>query len=149
MVLQPTSPLRSVHDICAAMNLAFQRQADAVVSVSSAATHPYLCQRIDATGQLSSFLPVAQQDLRRQALPVVHAINGAIYFARCTTLRQTQSWYTPRTYAYIMPAERSLDIDTPWELHLADLILRHSSVPWQNRDHRPLLEDRRIESRAS
>jgi len=37
---------------------------------------------------------------------------------------ERQTFYTDRTYAYIMPLERSLDIDTPWDLYLAELILK-------------------------
>jgi CMP-N-acetylneuraminic acid synthetase len=45
---------------------------------------------------------------------------------RRNVLLERDDWYTDRTFAYIMPPERSLDIDTPWDLHLVDLILRNS-----------------------
>ena len=37
-------------------------------------------------------------------------------------VRSGESWYGPSTLAYEMPAERSLDIDDPWDLHVARLI---------------------------
>jgi CMP-N-acetylneuraminic acid synthetase len=51
-------------------------------------------------------------------------LNGAIYLARREVLLERETFYTESTYAYVMPPERSLDIDTPWDLHVADLILK-------------------------
>jgi CMP-N-acetylneuraminic acid synthetase len=51
-------------------------------------------------------------------------LNGAIYLARRTVLVEQETWYTDQTYAYIMPPERSLDIDTEWDLRVAGLVLK-------------------------
>lgn len=124
MVLQPTSPLRTAEDIEAAMQLARERQADGVVSVCSVHQHPCWMKRITEDGRLTDFLPLDSAYTCRQDLPPVYALNGAIYLARREVLLERQTFYTDRTYGYIMPPERSLDIDTPWDLHLADLILK-------------------------
>ena len=124
MVLQPPSPLRTREDIEAAMQLARERQADGVVSVCSVHQHPYWMKRITEDGWLTDFLPLDSAYTCRQDLPPVYALNGAIYLARREVLLERQTFYTDRTYGYIMPPERSLDIDTPWDLHLADLILK-------------------------
>jgi CMP-N-acetylneuraminic acid synthetase len=39
-------------------------------------------------------------------------------------LVEHKTFYTDNTFALVMPVERSLDIDTPWDLYLADLILK-------------------------
>ncbi|MCI0481776.1 MAG: acylneuraminate cytidylyltransferase family protein, partial [Candidatus Dadabacteria bacterium] len=59
-----------------------------------------------------------------QKLPQAYRLNGAIYLAKRDLLLETKTWYSEKTYAYIMPEEHSLDIDTPWDLYLANLILR-------------------------
>ena len=123
LVLQPTSPLRTTEDIERAIQLAMERDADSVVSVSLAHQHPYWAKRITSDGHLVDFIPLDRHYVRRQDLPAAYVLNGAIYLARRQVLVEKQSWYTARTYAYIMPLERSLDIDTPWDLYLADLIL--------------------------
>ena len=116
MLLQPTSPLRTVEDIEAAIRLAEQRQADAVVSVCP--THsPTWLRRVAEDGRLLDGASGAQDT------DAAHRVNGAIYVARREVLLQRQNWYTDRTYAYVMPPERSLDIDTAWDLYLANLIL--------------------------
>jgi CMP-N,N'-diacetyllegionaminic acid synthase len=124
MCLQPTSPLRSAGDIDAAIELAQQKQADAVVSVMPVDHHPAWMRCVDAEGRLTDF---TEQDLSiasRQDLPPVYALNGAIYLGRRTVLLEKEGWYTDKTFAYVMPADRSLDVDTPWHLRLAHLILK-------------------------
>lgn len=124
MLLQPTSPLRTTADIDKAIQLAEAKNASAVVSVCQAKQHPYLSKRILDDGTLADFIPSDLTDSRRQALPPVYVLNGAIYLNRCESLLRDQTFLPQGTYAYIMPAERSLDIDSPWDFYLADLILR-------------------------
>jgi CMP-N,N'-diacetyllegionaminic acid synthase len=124
VLLQPTSPLRAPGDIEAAMELAREREADAVVSVCPARDHPSWMKRIDACGRLADFGASGEAYTRRQDLPPAYALNGAVYVARRGVLLELQTFYTARTHAYIMPLERSLDIDTPWDMYLAELILK-------------------------
>jgi CMP-N-acetylneuraminic acid synthetase len=124
LLLQPTSPLRSKDDIDKAIELALDKEADSVVSVCQALSHPYLTKRITGDGRLKDFGRRPQGYLRRQALPDAYMVNGAIYVVQSETLINRHTLYTENTYAYVMPPERSLDIDTHWDLYLADLILR-------------------------
>jgi N-acylneuraminate cytidylyltransferase/CMP-N,N'-diacetyllegionaminic acid synthase len=124
LCLQPTSPLRSAKDIDAAIELALGKNADAVVSVTPAAQHPYWMKLVDAQGLVHEFISLEGSVTRRQGLPHVYALNGAIYLARIDVILERKTWYTDKTYAHIMPLERSLDVDEPWDLHVADLILR-------------------------
>ncbi len=129
MLLQPTSPLRAAEDIESAVNIAITTRADAVVSVSAVHRHPYWMKRVTEDGRLTDFLPAEQIPSRRQELPQIYALNGAIYLSDTRVLLERQTFYTDRTYAYVMPPERSLDIDSPWELYLAELILRDKGTP--------------------
>ena len=122
--LQPTSPLRTVTDIKNAVSLAERKKADSVVSVGPVEHHPYWMKKIDEQGRMSDFMLLTRAIMRRQDLPSVYALNGAIYLARREVLLNHKTWYTKRTYAYLMPHDRSLDIDTPWDLHLAEFILK-------------------------
>lgn len=125
MVLQPTSPFRTPEDIRGALRLAEARRADAVVTVSLADHHPYWMKRLDESGRLQSFISLDRPYTRRQDMPPAYALNGAIYLARWAALLSKRTFYTENTYAYVMPQERSLDVDSPWDLYLADLVMRH------------------------
>lgn len=126
MCLQPTSPLRSSKDIDAAIELLVQQKAEAVISVTPVDQHPYWMQSVDPAGWMKDFVACDSPVTRRQDLPPVYAPNGAIYLAYRAVLLERETWHTERTYAYVMPPERSLDVDTNWHLHLAELILKHN-----------------------
>lgn len=124
MVLQPTSPLRITKDIETVISIALEHQADSVVSVSHTDRHPYWMKTITEDGYLEDWLPSQENSKRRQELPSVYALNGAIYLAKTKLILEKNSFYDNRTFPYVMPTERALDIDTPWDLHLANLILK-------------------------
>ncbi|MBL8289615.1 MAG: acylneuraminate cytidylyltransferase family protein, partial [Rubrivivax sp.] len=112
VLLQPTSPLRSAADIDAACRMLVQHGAPACVSVTAAEQSPYWMFRMNERAELAPLLPVAERAARRQDLPPVVVLNGAVYVARCDWLRRERSFVAAGTVGYPMPAERSLDIDT-------------------------------------
>jgi CMP-N,N'-diacetyllegionaminic acid synthase len=123
LLLQPTSPLRTADDIDSATRLADKHKAQSVVSVSPATPHPRLMKKVTEDGLLEDFLP-GERVTRRQQLEPAYALNGAIYLTQTKHLTTYESFYADQTHAYVMPRERSLDVDDPWDLHLAELILR-------------------------
>ncbi len=122
-LLQPTSPLRTAEDIDAAIAIACESDAPAVVSVTEALAHPQLTQRMDADGRLHPFMEADTDYLRRQDLPDAYVLNGAVYVNTTDSLRRDETFYPEGLRGYVMPPERSLDIDTLWDFHLAELIL--------------------------
>ena len=127
LMLQPTSPLRTTADIDGAIALARERDAIAVVSVSPMNRHPYLSKRILADGTLAEFVKSDIAYLRRQDLPPAYALNGALYLNRSESLLRDRTFVPPGTLAYVIPPERAQDVDTPWEFHLVEMILRNRS----------------------
>lgn len=123
LLLQPTSPLRSTQDIDGCLQLARERAAPSVVSVSEAETHPYWTYRINQ-GQALERMVEAAPVARRQDLPQAVALNGALYFADATWLRRSGSLVTAETLAYVMTREHSVDLDTPFDWKLAELLLK-------------------------
>jgi N-acylneuraminate cytidylyltransferase/CMP-N,N'-diacetyllegionaminic acid synthase len=129
MLLQPTSPLRTTEDIDGAFRLATEHHCDSVISVSEADTHPYWMKRINDRGELEDFSPVPGKYSQRQDLPPAYKLNGAIYLVRTSRMLSDKTFYGHKTLPYIMPAERSLDVDSLWDLHVANLVAndRHGS----------------------
>ena len=126
--LQPTSPLRTTDDIAAAIALQQRTSAAAVVSVCAAAHPPQWLKRLGPRGELLPWQPGPEPE-RRQDTASLYQLNGAIYLVQTTALRQQRTFAPEGTLAYVMPMDRSLDIDTPWDFYLAELILqdRHGS----------------------
>jgi CMP-N,N'-diacetyllegionaminic acid synthase len=117
VLLQPTSPLRSSADIDGALELMEASGAPACVSVRPAEEHPYWTFRLSEDGSLASYVDTPDRPpARRQDLPPAWCLNGAVYAARIEWLLRTRTFLAPQTVGYPMPAERSLDIDTPADI---------------------------------
>lgn len=133
MILQPTSPLRTAIDIDAAIELADSKKADAIVSVCPNEHHPWLSNTLPDDGNMNSFLRPETQHRTRQEFPMYYRLNGAIFLTKTRALRETRSFFGPRTFAYEMPAERSIDIDHLIDFKLAECYLE--TRPQTNLDH--------------
>lgn len=122
VLLQPTSPLRKPDDIAGAMAL-YDDSIDMVVSVAEARSNPYYnCFEADADG----YLHVSKGDglyTRRQDVPPAFEYNGAVYVINPRSIRKMPLGEFPRRVPYLMPAERSVDIDTPIDLIIASHLL--------------------------
>ncbi len=122
--LQPTSPLRTTADIETAVALASERNASAIVGVYPVNKHPYWMKKLLPDGSIENFMPLDREYNRRQDMPIVYAISGAVYLIRREVLLEQKTFFPKGALAYVMPAERSLDVDSLSDLHLIDLILR-------------------------
>lgn len=123
LVLQPTSPLRTTEDIDACIELAQKLQAPSAVSVTKLEKHPFWMYRLDADQRLHALID-APAVSRRQDLPAVYALNGALYYARADWLRQHRAFVSTETVAYVMPPERSIDLDALLAWEFAELLLK-------------------------
>lgn len=120
VLLQPTSPLRTASDIDAAVALAGMGGGANVVSVTEA-PHAGWSFTMGATGVLE--MDGRDIAVRRQDLPKQFTLNGAIYVSAPEGLRTDRSFLVPGTIGYPMPAERSVDIDTPLDWRIAEMLL--------------------------
>lgn len=123
MNLQPTSPLRNSEDIVKACALMIRHRARAVVSVCEVDHHPWWSNTLPDNQCMEHFIRPGIASVNRQTLPKYYRLNGAIYLAEWDLLRQQKSWYGKYTFAYIMPKERSVDIDTALDFALAEALL--------------------------
>jgi len=120
VLLQPTSPFRSAEDISAGAKLLESSSAPAVVAVCEARSHPYLSRKIGPDGVLEYFLEGSEKASRRQDFPAAYQVNGALYVIRTQVLLAEKSFQPRGTRAYVMPPERSLDIDSAADLRQAE-----------------------------
>lgn len=123
VILQPTSPLRTADDIDAALEKLQRHRAPACVSVVEPAKSPFWSYTIDEKERLQPLLDAQLAQNRRQDLPASYVLNGAVYAARIAWLLEHRNCMGERTVAHLMPPERSLDIDTAFDLDLANAYL--------------------------
>jgi len=122
--LPPTTPLRNATDIRNAFELLFKKDAQGVVSVCETDYHPLWCNTLNKNLSMKNFLRPGIEHKNRQELPKYYRLNGAIYLAYCDFLKKNRSFYGPRTYAYIMPKERSVDINERIDFAFAESLMR-------------------------
>ena len=120
----PTAPLREAADIRAGVSLLLESEADMVISVCED-DHPRVwSNKLPADGSLKNFIPREFRDRNRQTLPKTYRINGSIYVARWEVFYHRKDWFEQDTRAYVMPREKSVDIDTLLDFQMAEVLLR-------------------------
>lgn len=124
MLLQATSPLRMVDDIVNAVNLLHTKKAEAVVSMAECDHSPIWCNTLPADNNMDNFSRSEYKDLPRQMLPTFYRYNGAIYLVTAKELQNKNHMFEKKCFAYIMPRERSIDIDDEVDFMLAEAILK-------------------------
>lgn len=123
MLLQPTSPLRTKDDIINSFSLMEKRDANSILSVVEMSHSPLWSNILPEDGCMDNFRRKEYCELPRQQLPTYYRLNGAIYLMNVQELEK-KDMFCCRCYAYIMPQERSIDIDTELDFKLAECVLR-------------------------
>ncbi len=126
VLLQPTSPMRTAADIARCLD-AWSEDIDMAVSVRPAPCNPYYdCLETNAEG----FLRVSKGSgllTRRQDAPEAWQLNGAVYVITPSSLRAMPIGAMTRRRPVEMPAERSLDLDTPLDWFIAEQVYAETS----------------------
>jgi len=123
--LQPTSPLRTSEDIDKALEEFLKNpKAEAIVSVCECEHHPLWSGVLPEDRNMKNFLKPDIINKNSQELPKYYRLNGAIYIGRASYLRKNKSFFGEKTYAYVMPSFRSVDIDTILDFKFAEFLLR-------------------------
>ncbi|MFB2773785.1 acylneuraminate cytidylyltransferase family protein [Shewanella xiamenensis] len=123
LLLQPTSPLRTVEDIALAIKQYKNKNADGVISVTECEHSPLWSNVLPENMQLDNFISDEIINRRSQDLPTYYRLNGAIYLYSVEELKRRESFfYSPNVYAYVMPNERSIDIDNKLDFDFAEFI---------------------------
>ncbi|MFN3324111.1 MAG: cytidylyltransferase domain-containing protein [Bryobacteraceae bacterium] len=126
MTLQPTTPFRQAADIDGAVNLLERTGADSVISfVDVGERHPARMKFVEPDGRVLD-PPFAErfEGQPRQQLPPMYLREGSIYLTRCGVLMEQNSLKGRDCRAWIVPQERACNIDTPFDLFVAEQILR-------------------------
>lgn len=110
VLLQPTSPLRNERNIREAMALFLQTNCENVVSFTKTEKSPYFFSSLDSEGFAKDICGI-DRGYRRQNQQAFYYPNGGIFISTKGVYLKNESYFTPKTKAYIMDKETSLDID--------------------------------------
>lgn len=125
LLLQPTSPLRSEDDIDKAIELCVKRKADSILSVCECEHNPIRSNTLTASLSMNKFIAKKYIGVHSQDLPTYYRLNGSIYIFETKVLLRSKKIpiMTKNTYAYIMPQEKSIDIDTQIDFDITQLLM--------------------------
>ena len=123
VLLQPTSPFRTPEDIITAVKMVRESHAPAVIGLCEAGTHPWMTRKLLPDCSVATFVQPAEGNDRRQDFPTAYMVNGAVFVARTNAFLKEKTFEPIGTLGYVMPRERSIDIDTLSDLELAELAI--------------------------
>lgn len=132
LLLQVTSPLRTLDDLNDLLDSFLDNtHANAIISMCKHDDpHPDKIQKIE-NGFVQSYMG-AESMVARQLLPKVYRLNGAFYFTHLDIIKRKKSFFTNKTMPYIMPPERSINLDTMNDLYLLESLIDKGVVDVEN-----------------
>ncbi len=122
VLLQPTQPLRQSWHIDEAIELIFERNEDALVSVSEVRDNPILIRSIDENGYTKNLLKECSTR-RRQDFDIYYRVNGAIYINKINESFNKSTSLNDNKLAYIMDSSYDVDIDDLNDFKIAELFI--------------------------
>jgi CMP-N,N'-diacetyllegionaminic acid synthase len=125
--LDVTSPLRLVEDITGAYEQFVREDADILITASPSRKNPYFNMVENVNGLIQIVKQFDKQIERRQDAPQVFDMNASIYIWKRKALLEYDTLFTDKTALFVMPEERSVDIDTELDWNIVEYIIGKSA----------------------
>jgi N-acylneuraminate cytidylyltransferase/CMP-N,N'-diacetyllegionaminic acid synthase len=121
--LDVTSPLRLTKDIEGAVRLLEEKNVSNVITGCPARRSPYfnLVER-DEDVYVRLYKPPEHIITRRQDAPECFDMNASIYVWKREGLIGRKSIFNADTLLFVMPEERSIDVDHEWEFEYVEFL---------------------------
>ncbi|MBD3841921.1 MAG: acylneuraminate cytidylyltransferase family protein [Campylobacterales bacterium] len=124
ILLQPTSPLRTAKHIDEAIELLFEKKANAIFSVCETDHSPLWANTLPEDCNMDNFIRDGIKGKRSQDLPIYYRLNGCLYIVNSACFKHSHSFFlNARCYAYKMAKEYSVDIDDFFDFIVAESLL--------------------------
>ena len=124
IVVPVTSPLRSVKDLNSCLIESKKGNADIIITVTESHRNPYYNMiKINEKGLASRLIETKKQITRRQDAPKVYDITTVAYVTTPKFVLEKEGIFSGKVRHVNIPTERALDIDTPFDFKIAELLL--------------------------
>ena len=125
VMLQVTSPLRTVEDIDGAIAYCLDKSCESCVSVTEVSHSPFWMYQLDEKKKMHPILQIEKEkSYQRQKLPKIYQLNGAVYVASVDLVKKQYGFIGEDTMGYVMPQERSYDIDSMLDFEVAEILMK-------------------------
>ena len=131
LVALPTSPLREVRDINNSIKLFNNLKAESLISCREINFPIEWSLKINKNKKIKKVFNILDQNINnnRQFTDKTYIPNGSIYIFKHRSLLKNNSYYSKNTIAYLMPKERSVDIDTLEDFKYAEYLYKKNQKP--------------------
>jgi CMP-N,N'-diacetyllegionaminic acid synthase len=127
--LDVTAPLRTIDDLDNALKLFLDNDVNNVYSVCEARRNPYFNMvELSENGRVKLCKNIDKTILSRQTAPKIYDMNASIYVYKRDFIMNTDICHSDNTIAYVMPPERSIDIDNQLDFEFIEFLLEKGVV---------------------
>ncbi|PHM17952.1 MAG: flagellar modification protein B [Sulfuricurvum sp. PD_MW2] len=123
--LDATAPLRSVQDIVDSYRQFLRDDNDNLITAMPSRRSPYFnLVEVDASGKVALSKKLSDGVVRRQDAPKSYDMNASIYIWKRDVILNENTLFLEKTGLYVMPEERSIDIDTELDFEFVEFLMR-------------------------
>lgn len=127
--LDATSPLRNIGDIVESFKQFLKNKNDNLITAMPSRRSPYFnLVELDSLGKVALSKQTEITVVRRQDAPKTFDMNASIYIWTRNRLLNSNTLFSERTGLYIMPEERSIDIDTELDFKFVEFLMRNNNA---------------------
>ena len=124
IVIPVTAPLRTVDDLKNCLIEYQKGDADIIITVTASNRNPYFNMvKINEKGEVSLVIPQKKKITRRQEAPNIYDMTTVAYVVNPKFILEKDNMFSGKVRHVQVPIERALDIDTPYDLKIAELLL--------------------------
>ena len=127
--LDATAPLRNVNDIIDSFNQFIEKNNDNLITAMPSRRSPYFnLVEQDKEGKVYLSKKLDSAIMRRQDAPKSYDMNASIYIWKRDSILNEKVLFLESTGLYVMPEERSIDIDTELDYKFVEFLMRENNV---------------------
>lgn len=127
--LDATAPLRNVDDIINSFNQFLENNNDNLITAMPSRRSPYFnLVEVDTLGKVSLSKQLDNAIVRRQDAPKSYDMNASIYIWKRDVILNEKSLFLENTGLYVMPEERSIDIDTELDYKFVEFLMKENNA---------------------
>lgn len=123
--LDVTSPLREIDDIKKALKKFLSLKSKTLFSVCESKKNPYFNMVEEVKNKIQLVKPLKKKILSRQQSPQVYDMNASIYIWTRSALIRKLSLFSKNNSIYVMPQDRSIDIDSMYDWKLVKFLMKN------------------------
>lgn len=129
-LLEPSSPFASADDLEKAIKLIDEKKADTLLGMVEVGVTRNFIHQLDDCGRLSLFYDEIKKinSVRRQSQAKEYTMNGCMYVAKWDYFKKCKLFHSINSIPYIMPAEKSVEIDTMTDYYYACFLIEKGIV---------------------